>query len=436
MRSYGVPQILDLLSNGSSSVSLTPGATTQKAEFLISAPRAGVGDNWPLCTNLVCRARTTFDQAASGGNTVNWDELPAVMDSFDVNSPILGNTHPKDTFTGPITKHIAEFVSSGYSYADGGRTQIASTDGDTTLDVYYVLPFEHACFERPHHSAVWLGWLKDTKITTYLAAASVLGSLSTGAVIKAPTNVQMWAEYIVSDELIMPWMNNFHRYQAPAAGGTTAILSGIGTANGYNDVLNGSRILGLFELMGVTSNSFNLMGGPTTADQYTSVTIPQLNQDVTVNIDGFFASYWRAIGGHRGPISNAAGSALFDRAGNPNIMRMSQANQTGDVLNSADAMYIPWKAPGRDQMLSKAVKFFGDLKMTRTFGTAPTSGTFYFVLNEGRELGDAKKQQMIQATGKSGTLETIWGGGSKGTADNARHPRRDAVLPERVVFTS
>lgn len=430
MRSYGQPQLLDLLSNGSSSVSLTPGATTQKAEFLISAPRAGVGDNWPLCTNLVTRARTTFDQAASAGVGVNWDDLAIIMDSFDVNSPILGNTHPKDTFTGWITKHLAEFVSGGYNYTDGGRTQIAGGDGDTTLDMYYVLPFEHMCFERPHQSAVWLGWLKDTKITTYLAAASVVGALSTGAVIKAPTNVQMWAEYVVSDELIMPWMNNFHRYQAPAAGGTTAILSGIGTANGYNDVLNGSRVLGMFELMSGTP------GGPTTADNYTSVSIPQINQDVTVNIDGFFAAYWRAIGGHRGPIASAAGVAQHDRGGNPRGMSTSQGSFTGDLLNNASAFYIPWRAPGMDQMLTKALKFFGDLKVTRTFTSAPSSGTFYFVLNEARELGDQKKQQMIAATGKSGTLETIWGSGSKGTADNARHPRRSAVLPERVVFSS
>lgn len=428
MRSYGVPQLLDLVSDGGNSVSLTPAATVQQAQFLVSAPRAGVGESWPLCTNIIARCRTTVDQPASGGTALDWDLLFNIMDSFDVNSPILGNTHPRDTFTGMITKHIAEFISAGYRYGDGGRIQIAATDGDTTVDLYYTIPFEHGCFDRPHHFAVWLGWLKDTKITAYLAPSTTIATYSTGAVIKAPTSVTMWAEYIVSDELIMPTINQFHLYETPASGGTTAILQGLGTANGLNDVLDGSRILALLEL-----TSLYGMGGATTADIYTSVAIPQWSQDVTVNVDGFFRAFKVAMGGRGGPIGNAVGVAAVDRSGNPNAQ--GSTTTMNNLLNSSAALYIPWKAPGRDSMLTKALKFFGDLKVQRTFSSTPSSGKFRFVTNEARELGVAKKRELVAKTGRSGQLERIWGAGTKGTADNGRHPRRGACLPERVVFT-
>lgn len=432
MRNYGIPQILDLVSDGGTSVALTPGAAPVSAEFLVSAPRAGVGDNWPLALNFVSRFRTTFDQAASGGSVVNYDALACIADSFDVKSPVLGNTHPRDTFQGPIAKHLVEFVSTGYNYADGARIQIASSDGDTTVDVYFVLPWAHECAERPHHFAPWLGWLQNTKIVNYLAAANVLGTVSTGAVLKAPTSVQTWVEYVVSDELIMPTINQWHLYETPATGGTTAILNGLGTANGYNDLLDGSRIAGLYELTNAGPGTKNLMGGATGADKYTSYTIPQFSQDVTVNVDAFFSAYRRVIGGHRGATATFLGNAEADNAGPPNLS--GATFNPGDLMNSAIALYIPIRSPGRLMQLTKQMKFFGDLKISRTFSTTPSSGKFRFVTNELRELGAAKKAELIGKTGRPGKLEPIWGGGSKGTADNARHPRRQACFPERVVF--
>lgn len=429
MRSFGVPQILDLTSDGGSSVAVTPGTVPQKVEFLVQAPKAGVGDAWPLALNYVSCITSTFDQAASGGAAVNWDQLAVVADSFDVQSPTLGNTHARNTFSGPITKHLIEFVSSGYEYSDGARMQIASTDGDTTVDMYYVLPMAHECYDRPHHFAVWLGWLNATKVTTYVATAAVVDPLSTGAVLKAPTSVRTWIEYVVSNELIMPSMNQWVMYETPATGGTTAIVNGIGTANGLQDVLDGSRVGGLFEL----SNLLGL-GGATTMDAYTSLTIPQIAQDVTVNIDAYFSAYRRAMGGHQGPIAGVNG-VVQDRASNPQTMGATTA--VNNRMNTSASLYLPIKAPGRSAMLSKQLKFFGDLKITRTFSSVPSSGKFRFVTNELRELGPAKKQEMIGKTGRPATLEKIHSSGSTdaGGKRGMNTTRKQAVLPERVNFS-
>lgn len=440
MRAFGVPQILDLTSDGGSSVSVTPGVTPQKVEFLVQAPKAGVGDAWPLALNYVSCITTVFDQAAGGaGAAVSWDQLAIVADSFDVQSPALGNTHQRNTYTGPITKHLIEFVSSGYEYSDGARIQLIAADGDVVLDMYYVLPMAHECMDRPHHSAVWLGWLNATKVVTYVGTAAAVDPLSTGAVLKAPTSVRTWIEYVVSNELVMPTMNQWVMYETPATGGTTAIVNGIGTANGLQDVLDGSRVAGMFELMNINS-----MGGSGTADNITSLTIPQIAQDVTVNIDALFAAYRRVIGGHQGPISGVGAftiagqvitnAAVLDRGGNPNTM--ASGTGTNNRLNSANAMYVPYRAPGRNAMLSKMLKFFGDLKITRTFANVPSSGKFRFVFNELRELGPAKKQELIGKTGRPASLEKIHSQGSTdgGAKRTMNTTRKQAVLPERVNF--
>jgi hypothetical protein len=428
MRNYGSIQTLDVYADGgASSVSITPGATVQQAEFTVQAPKAGVDGNWPLAMNIMVKTSIVVDQPASGGSTLEPDETTVVIDSYNVNSPLLGLTHPRDTYTGPIAKNIAEFFSAGYTSSDGARIQVPAADGDTTLVLYQLLPFAQENFNRPHHFAPWLGWLNATKIQAYIAASTAIASFSTGAVTEAPCTVSCWIEYVVSSELIMPAFAQYHLYETPASGGTTAIVQGIGTQNGMADVKDGSRIAALLELMNV-----NGMGGATTANIYTSVTIPQLGLDLTFNIDSFFSAFRRAMGGHRGSIALSVTEPVTDRAGAPYIV----ATDVLTDLNAAGALYIPWRAVGRNQQITKLVRFFGDLKVTRSFSSTPSSGKYRFVTCELREFGDAKKKEMVGKTGKSGyKLERIFENGTPDGADLERHKNKVRSLPERVIFT-
>jgi len=430
MRNYGSIQTLDVFADGgASSVSITPGASVQSAEFTVQAPKAGVDGNWPLAMNIMVKTSIVFDQAASGGSAIQPDCLAIAMDSFNVNSPLLGMTHPKDTYTGVIAKNVVEFFSAGYTSSDGGRVQVPSTDGDTTLVLYQLLPFAQENFERPHHFAPWLGWLNATKITAYVAASTAFstGGFSTGAVTKTPCSISCWIEYVVSSELIMPAFAQYHLYETPASGGTTATLQGIGTSNGMADVKDGSRLAMILELMNI-----NGMGGATTADLVTAITIPQLGMDLTQYVDSFFSAFRRAMGGHRGPIALTSAAPATDRSGPPNIVA---TDVTGN-LNGSTALYIPIRFPGRNQQISKLPRFFGDLKVTQTYSTTPTSGKHRYVTCELREFGEGKKKEMIGKTGKSRyKLERIFGNGSPDGGDLQRHPNKIKSLPQRVIFT-
>jgi hypothetical protein len=491
MKNYGIPTLLDLVSDGGSAVTVTPGANPQSVEFLIQAPKAGLDDNWPLCTNIICAADTLIDEPAEGtASALTGDEMALVMDSYDVNSPIIGNTHPRDTFTGPIAKHIVEFFCGGYRYSDGMRRQISAV-GDTDFNYthYQILPFAHELFEKPHHSAIWLGWLNATKVKNYVAASTALqaiGSAGSNGIVIGATTIRNWVEFIVSDELIIPTINQWHLYETPASGGTTAIIQGIGTPNGLLDVQDGCRVAALLEL-----TPANGLGGVTDPSTLVGVTIPQFGQDLTVNIDGFYSAFHRAIGRH--PVisrsvypggddtpanavpfaslttaanavnllqAQAAQLTIDDRGGNPytmhalvgglpgafggvpnpNNLAVADGQSNGGSGNSLiGTMYVPWRAPGLSSQLTKIKKFWGDLKVIRNFGnggSAPVSGKFRWMTNEMRELGPAKKQQMLSMTGKPATLQRIYSTGTPDprTANLHSANKRDATLPQRVSF--
>jgi len=425
MRNYGSIQTLDVFADGGAqSVSITPGSTVQPAEFTVQAPKGGVDGNWPLAMNIVKKITIGVDQPASGGSAIAADNLPIVVDSFNVNSPLLGLTHPRDTFTGMISKHVAEFFSAGYTYADGARVQIPAADGDTAVVMYQLLPFAQENFNKPHHFAPWLGWLNATKITTYIAASTAIAAYSTGAVTEAPCSVSCWIEYVVSSELILPAFAQYHLYESPASGGTTVTVQGIGTSNGMADVKDGSRLACLLELCNTG------LGGATDASAVTAVTIPQLGLDLTQNIDSFFSAFRRAMGGHRGPIALSATVPVPDRGGDP----YSMTSTVSGALNDGTALYIPWRFVGRNQQITKLPRFFGDLRVTRTFSSTPSSGKYRFVTCELREFGEAKKKEMIAKTGRAGKLERIFENGVPDASDLNRHPHKVASLPQRVVF--
>jgi hypothetical protein len=476
MKNYGIPTLLDLVSDGGSAVTVTPGANPQSVEFLIQAPKAGLDDNWPLCTNIICAADCIIEQLAESAGQLNGDVLPLVMDSYDVNSPILGNTHPRDTFTSPIAKHIVEFFCGGYRYSDGMRRQISAVAGTYLYTNYQLLPFAHELFEKPHHSSIWLGWLNATKIKNYVGAAAALGVASGGTTLGNVT-IRNWVEFVVSDELIMPTINQWHLYETPASGGTTAIIQGIGTPNGLLDVQDGARVAALLELTPALG-----LGGVTLPETLVGVTIPQFGQDLTVNIDGFYSAFHRAIGRHPevsintivggddaaaattvGGLQALINQALTidDRGGNPyqeaarvgsGVVGPANANNLAnasgnlgaggysDAPNTAEGtLYVPWRALGLQSQLTKIKKFWGDLKVIRNFGnggTAPTSGKFRWVTNEMRELGPAKKKQLLAMTGKPATLDRIYSTGTPDPRTGHLHAdnKRDATLPQRVVF--
>jgi len=387
MRLYGAPLMVDLLSGGAPSVAVTPGTGVAPVVFTTGQQKQVVDkDNWPICAGIGIAIRIGFDQAAAGGSVVNWDETFRAIDSIDLSVPLFGTTHRKEVHTGPVAKHIGEFVANGYRYCDHARTQLVSTDGDVALDLYLFVPFANECAVRSDDFMPWTGWLNALSLTVNIATASTIAAVSTGAVTETPCTVRAWLETFPSLEPKIPMMSQLNRYvQAAAAGSTTVLLLNVGQSFGLTGVLVGSRIAALFELMNKLG-----FGGASTADLFTAFQCSDLGQDVVNSPDSFVLSFLRQIG-HRGPISGNGASPIHDGAGNPYTMAATPNN----LLNDSNLAYMPWRFSSPDQPRETLVKYSGNLAVTRFFSAVPTTGSHIFVTNEWRQFDSSQTRMLL-----------------------------------------
>jgi hypothetical protein len=429
MRSFGTPILIDLISNGGPSVSVTPGASVVPAVFTTGQLKQVVGGNsWPVAAGIQTCTRLTFDQAAAGGSVANYDELFRCVDSLNLFVPNIGTTHSKDAYTGPIAKHVAEFTHARYRYSDHARAQIPSTDGDTTIDLYVFLPFVNENFIEPRDFMPWVGWLLNCTLTVNIATASTIAAVSTGAVTKAASSVRAWIEAYAAAEPTIPVLSQINRYtQAAAAGATNLLLQNVGQPNGLQDVVPGCRLNGIYELM----NKLGL-GGTSTADNYTGFTMADLGQDASVNLDGLFSSYLRQIG-HRGPIGGiGVTTVMADGAGNPYTMAATPNN----LLNDVNALYLPYRFAGTEQKLPNVPRWkMGNLNITRTFTAVPSTGSYVVVTNEVRQFGPTTVKALLDAANIPASVREKMSVAYAVKGEGAR-PAQGAIMPFSIPTRS
>ena len=298
MRVFGTPQPVDLISKDSPT--LVPGSSKQSCTFKVDATVPIINGKYVLVIGYGGCVQTVFDQAASGGTAVNGDDLPRLISSVNVKSPVLGTTHDASFMSGPMLEHVWGWLANGYT-GQRMRNQIASTDGDTTIQHYFRVPYTSELFESPHHFGLFLDWLKNTEIKFELATSTVFDSLSTGAVLKATTNVRMWLDTVVSSECYIPTVYEQEFYDATANGSNTHTLDNVGLSGKWNGLKTGGRIFAFWELTDQKG-----MGAADGADNITSYKVDLFGLD-TVNIDALFENHRLVTGGHRGAISGTDG---------------------------------------------------------------------------------------------------------------------------------
>lgn len=402
MRSSATPITVDLAASGANSVAVTPGASFVPVQFTLPAPQFDVRGNYPSCVHIAVHVTTTFDQAAAGGAVVNWDALPEIIDSFQVLNPLMGVTHEQSTYTGPITKHLIEFISQGYEYFGGARAQIPAADGDTVVDLYFALPFTMECFDRPLDFCPWVGWLANMQLTVNFAAASAIGTPaqggSTGAVTKAPTTIKAWLALEPRRQLCVNAFAQWRLYSPSAAGSTQQLLQNVGQQGGLTIVNPGSRIAALAQMFNQVG-----LGGATTLENITSLAIPLLNQSFTTNVDSFILAARALAGPNRGPFSGIGATIMHPNAGWPYTMGSSPNNAFGQAAGTgaSPALIGPWRLPGNKSRIAKHPRFQGNLVVVEGFAAPVVSGNHPFVTCELRQTSPSGAAGLLQSANVS-----------------------------------
>lgn len=363
------PEFYELTSNSGKNPSVTPGSSAQTATFMLNnLPTGQNGRLWNYVSAIVLKVVTTFDQPAMGGVAVNADKLWKVLQSIQVQCPILGTLMSHANNRGAVVGNLDQYFGMNYN-ALPVRAQIAAADGDTTVTLYYRIPFALGFLASPMETAPWTGFLEGGTVEVKLDVSTVFNGDSTGAVIKAPTNFRCWLEMVPSPEPLLHVPFNFREHITPG-GSTRHVIQDMGAPDGIQGV-DLSKGAGLMCLLMLTDATGIGLGGSDGADNVLSYDLEWRNQVRIDTPDAPFVAFQAMMGVNRR--QKPAAPVTSDGAGFPYTIA---ASPNGDA-NDAQALIFPLVAPGNEQYTSKLQTVFGAKAINFTYTVTPSASSVF-----------------------------------------------------------
>jgi hypothetical protein len=393
MRTSATGIVLDLTSQGATQITVAAGAGPNTLRFTMPAPKYDARGNYPRAEGIVVKVSAVIANDGEGDIDIPWDELFQIVQSFRTYCPLLGTLHEPDVFTGPVAKHVIEYLSLGGRYYGNVLSGVAAAEASQTVDLYFFLPFTQESFVDPLGFCPWVGWLTQLELSVTLGPSTSLIVASAGATVGNVT-VSAWIQATPTKRLVLPSISQWRGYFPPAAGGSQALLQDVGAQGGLTCVSPGSRVVAILEMCELLG-----LGGAAMAGDYTSFSMDQLSQPVTQNLDSFIAQYLALYGRTSGPRVFPGTLAVDSISGNPYTMNAIANDPAGAAAVSARQMFWPWRVPGQLAEIGSQPKFQGNLTMFRTFTAAPTAGNFPIVTNEVRDLSEGSAVALLRTAG-------------------------------------
>lgn len=408
MRNHTTPKLYELVSQQGKNPVVTPGTTPQSVQFLMqNLPTSKEGKFWYYVTSLVFKLTVQVNQPAEAGSVISADKLWQVVQSVQIQCPILGQLYTHQNTPGALLGNIMQYM--GYSY---NRAPVAdlipAADGNTNVTLYYRCPFAMEFLCKPHETSPWAGFLEGGTVEIKIDVNSVLGGISTGAVIQAPCNLRCWIEVIPSPEACIHVPFNFRLHQTPG-NSTRQVIQDMGSPDGLQGI-DMSKGVGLVALMYLMNPPGLGIGGNTTADNIISYDIPWRDQDRVDIPDGPFLSLVAQMGNNRLAPANGGTGGVYGNGGQGGFP-YSFAGDVQGGLNDASAMFFPLVMPPRDTETSKLQTVMGPKESNYTYGGAgiPSGinkflGLYFGVLDEqflhglAARIAPAKEGEIVAKT--------------------------------------
>ena len=423
MRHHTTPLTFELNSEGGSkTISITPGANSQSGKFVISGITPSVDGMRTYMTKFWLHVQFEFDQAASGGAAVSWDKLAKVLQSTEVISNPLGQIYPHYHTQGPSLMHMIGVISGGYQYPEGAITQIGAGDGDTTVDLFFLIPIANDVLVDPMETAQWTGFFDSGTVEAILSAQNIFDGDSSGAVYKTPTTLRCLAEAMPSAREFLGVPFQWRRYQI-SGGGTSPVLKNVGGNSSLNNIAPGAGLAAMLWQSNATGIG---LGGPDGVDNFTSITLDWRGQKNVRNLDGFFLWARAQQEKRTSPIANAAGAAIADLNNWPRTMDATGQNRPAADPNQ---MCLPIVVPGRQLHTAKTQRVLGDLQVDFTVTNA-INNAHEFLNWELLEFTQDQANALAALGRFSGVPARKSITGKPGTASNFRYTAIEFVPPE------
>ena len=285
---FPAPDVIEAkLGNGSKSQTFTPTTSAQQFDFFVDGstnvtPQTANQPQRPLCAlGQVIELSTSIDQLSTGTASITDDDMARCIANVTMSGDPLGTIAESTAFTGPILKHLIEFV--GFGFANGADAQVASltvpgsSHTTTALTRYFTVPHAQQFLANPIVSALWLGIVNQLKISVTVAASTALGAVSTGATTLGTNTLRVCTTVVPNDKWHWPILSSWV-LENPLGGSTSMTLRRFGEAGAA-----GSEPVDYVHTIAYLSNHIGL-GGNQALDNIASINSPKLGLSSVQNI--------------------------------------------------------------------------------------------------------------------------------------------------------
>jgi hypothetical protein len=365
MRNHTTPLIHELSSTGGGKTpTLTPGSTAANAQFMFSSVPNGVpGKFWYYLMAVCLELKFRITQSGGTGVALNPDVLWQVIQSIQIQCPILGTLYSHQNTRGAVLGNIMQPLGFGYN-AQHLRTQVAAANGNTDVTLNVRIPFSFENFRKPHETAPWGGFLEGGTLEFKLAPTTVFATISPGSTVTTPCQVRAWCEFIPSPEAVIHVPFNFREHELP--GSTTKhVIQDLGSPDGLQGT---NQAVGCgVAFLGMLTDATNIgLNGADGTDNILGVDLSTWRPQPRVDNPQAFFSAFTAMKGVRPANKNTA--ATHDSAGYPYTLAAAVDGQ----LNDAQALFMPLITPGRDLETSKLQTVMGAKEINFQYTSVPT----------------------------------------------------------------
>ena len=310
---------------------------------------------------------TQIDQPASGGAAIDPDDLPRAVTSFDLSSEDLGTPYEPNDINGPRLGLIAGIVGGGYKASYPWPAQVASTDGDTAVDIRYHFPVAQKFMKSAHQTGLWSGLLQvNGRFNVRLSPSTWPAAVSTGAASEATTNVRVIAHCTLEPEIRLAPLWRWKLHKTPANQDKHA-LAEICKGKGMNGVVAAGKLAFLAYVADV-----NGLGGADGLDNITRVYSRALGIDnlrYSDTYDGYSVMLNEFVRGTMHRVITP-GDKQSDSA-----YPLPVGATTDNSPNVAGAYFGPleWPDPEMPAEVSKMREVFGTIDVNHDYTSKPSS---------------------------------------------------------------
>ncbi len=359
--------------------------------------------------------------SGSSRATPNWEQLAQALGQTRVYSQFTGEMVNKSMTSVPLLANHDSYFYNGFAQNTRARAQSSGSSGDTVpVEYEFEIPFRRGYLYRETDSCPWLPLLEGGIVEIDLQSERALTAF--GWTMTGSWTCEAVVDWFPDAQALIHTPVQSRLYRVSTVG-PEYVLRGVGSPNGLDGVVQGSRLAILSWLGQGDSADISDMGHDAgfyaafgaggilfASSQLQRLDVPFRDQNSIDSVTSFISSFLAETSPVRHRTNTSpigAAYAQSDLAGWPfamdPLLTVTQMRLLNDALN-----FFPLVWVGPNDKISDLQKVNGDLTFTATLGDPPDTNTLHLFRTD--EICGWSAAKVLDLMDRMGLSHTSRGG--------------------------